>query len=151
MTSFTMDFFFFYKIHLPFGPLQSQEEHPVPCVAKTPVIALGPRPSVGQGAICTRLRAVRRCLSELSTGSSAEFGVPSHLFFHSVLGFLNHFLLRARDPTLSALGSRHQHPQRPCAVGPCSQIGQPRGEETESTFWETSCLPLDRVHRRPGR
>lgn len=45
MTSFTMDFFFFYKIHLPFWPLQSQEEHPVPCVAKTPVIALGPRPS----------------------------------------------------------------------------------------------------------
>lgn len=40
-----MDFFFFFnKIHLPFWPLQSQEEHPVPCVAKTPVIALGPTP-----------------------------------------------------------------------------------------------------------
>lgn len=147
MTSFTMDFFFFfYKIHLPFWPLQSQEEHPVPCVAKTPVIALGPRPSCWSRSHLHPPRS-----SSALPGSSAELGVPSHLFFHSVLGFSNHFLLRARDPTLSALGSRHQHPQRPCAVGPCSQIGQPRGEETESTFWETSCLPLDRVHRRPGR
>lgn len=96
--------------------------------------SVGAHSSVGHGAICTRLRAVQRCLSELSTGSSAELGVPGHLFFRSVLGFKNHFLLRARDPTLSALGSRHQHLQRPCAVGPCSQIGQPRGEEAESTF-----------------
>lgn len=77
-----MDFFFFNKIHLPFWPLQSQEEHPVLCVAKTPVIALGPTPLfVGHGAICTRLRAVQRCLSELSTGSSAELWCPRPSLF----------------------------------------------------------------------
>lgn len=90
--------FFFYKIHLPFWPLQSQEEHPVPCVAKTPVIALGPRPSVGQGAICTRLRAVRRCLSELSTDSSAELGCPQPSLFPFCSGVLEPLSAKSPGP-----------------------------------------------------
>lgn len=98
-------------------------------------------PSVGRGAICTGLQATQRCLSEMSTGSSAELGPqPSPFLFCS--GVLEPLSARAKDPTLSALGCRHQHPQCVSTVGPCGRIGQPRGEEAESTFWETSCLPL---------
>lgn len=57
---------------------------------------------------------------------------------------------KAKNAALSALGSRHQHPHCPSTVGPCSRVGRPRGGEAESTFWQTSCLSLDRVHRRPG-
>lgn len=107
-------------------------------------------PSVDLGAICTRLQAAQHCLSEPSTGSSAELG-PQPSPFPFCSGVLEPPSARAKDPTLSALGCRHQHPQCASTVGPCGRIGQPRGEEAESTFWETSCLPLDRVHRRPGR
>lgn len=129
---------------------QSQEERRVTCVAETPLVALGPSPLLAVGPSAHDFEQVQRRLSELSPGSSAELG-PQPSLFPFCSGVLEPLSARARDPTLSALGSRHQHPQRPSSVGPCGGIGQPHGEEAESTFGETCCLPLDRVHRRPGR
>lgn len=129
-------------MHLPFWPSQSQEEHS--CV--------WPRllPSVGHGAICTHLQAAQRCLSESSSGSSAELG-PQPSPFPFCSGFLEPLSARAEDPTCQLLAAgtsiRNAHPLWAPAVG----SDNPVERRQRSTFWETSCLPLDRVHRRPGR
>lgn len=138
--------FFFYKIQLPFWPSQSQEEQSHTC-GRDSLDSFGALPSVGPGAIRTASSQSQSAVAsqELYPGSSVELGPRL-----SVLGSENHFLLEPGTPPCQLLASgTSSHNACPRWV-PAVGSDNPVEKEAKSTFGETSCLPLDRAHRRPG-
>lgn len=123
MASSTMDF---YKIHLPFWSLQSQEETESHrdrdqlwgCPLSAPLLAVEPSAHTSKQPGVASQSCPLAIQQKLVPASPFCSGVPEPL--------------SARTPPCQLQAPASALPFR---SGPCSRVEQPHGEEAESTFW----------------